>query len=187
MKAKDLAALLLQNPEMEVFYEDYIHVDFGDSYHTVKSVDGVNVTPGGVYLDINYIQNKNEFGLKPPSSCPVIDTIRIKLDDEEFPYLPFEENSSDNYGEYFFRDYAEEKTFYTFSGSEKFILYDSSVDESSRCDYTNKEIEDNFSIIFDISKVEYVEVLTSFDDQWNPTYTNMTFDEAMSYFLKEDE
>lgn len=78
MKAKELAALLLQNPDADVFYEGYSSQDFGDSFNFSESVVGVQTTPSGIFISTEYIESNEPLA---PSDKPKTGAVRIQLFD----------------------------------------------------------------------------------------------------------
>lgn len=178
MKAKDLAALLLQNPELDVYHEDYHMPEYSDGFHTVESVDGIKITPGGIFLDMNYIQGDTD-NLKPPSQKPRIDSFRIKLNDDEFPYFMIGYDSDED-GHYFFEHFLNSDSYHSYVYNNTWMLYDENAELS---EYHQNKLDETGIERFSLSDVEYVEVLTSFDDQWVPSYDKMSFADAMQYYI----
>lgn len=178
MKAKELAKLLLEHPEMDVFNEEYHVPEYSDGYNSVNSLNGITITPGGVFLNFNYLPGDTDY-LKPPSLKPEIDTFRIKLKDTEHPYFCIRDEDD---GKYFFEHFLNENAYYSYVCSNTWILYDENAELD---DYTTNKLDELWVEKFTLEDVDYVEVLSSFDDQWVSTYDKMSFSEAMQYYINK--
>lgn len=88
MKAKDLAALLLQTPDLEVYIEDYHCPDFDDGYHYTNGTNGVTRTPDGIFINLDSINHYP----KSPSDKPQIGAIGIMMKDGNWFKLRMDEH-----------------------------------------------------------------------------------------------
>ena len=183
MKAKELAALLLQNPEDEVFIETLQSDSCGDYYHQTHKLSGLaERTPDGTFLNMDWMSIREE--IKTPSNKPLIGAARIKLDSLEYNFLPCDDNwdsrRSDLDNGEFWRELFRDGHYYcyVYNGDSVIFEHSTKVDDSVGLDYGDRTV-------FGAEDVEYVEVLTALDDNWNETWIKMSFEEAYEYFTKD--
>lgn len=173
MKAKELAELLLQNPEQEVYLEVTNYDDWDCSvYYTPSEVVDIQTTPSGIFIKHNSMYRQDTTGLKMPSTEPVIGALKVVLND---PILEMKVFCSEDAQHV--QSFVEELLNYkSISHWESLIHEDVRfVSENSNVDYST----DNGYIISP-DDCTY-EVLTSYDKDWNCTYTEMTYDEMTAY------
>lgn len=183
MKAKELAALLLLNPEDEVYIETLQSDSYGDCYYQTHKLNGIaGRTPSGVFVSQDWMSICEE--IKSPTNKPLIGSSRIKLDSFIHDFLPSDDNYSsresdlDN-GE-FWRELLIDGHYYCYVSNGDSVVFQHStvLDEDRGHDYGERHV-------FTPEDVEYVEVLTALDDDWNETWTRMTYEEAYEYFTKD--
>lgn len=189
MKAKELAALLMQNPEMEVYHEDMHIDDMCEVYYSAENVTGVEITPSGVFISTEHIDFDDRQEIKTPHNKPRIGTIDlvfhqerlVEYDEDDgsivtdvenvvFPFYNAYEDPTT--GEDFFRELFEDGQVYGQDGTV-FVLD------------PNYEPDHNTWQFYTPEDVMEVKVLTDIDDAWNPVYTSMTFEEARNFFVNK--
>lgn len=172
MTAKELAELLLQTPDLEVFTEECHVPDFSDAYYSVEKVIGITKTPDGIFINSEYIQFKEP---RSPSQKPQIGSVRIMLNDGKWFYEGNDGLSARN-----LRDFIEEGFFITYGcwNQDNWLMYD----ESKVDDYISSKIEDTETEPYNSTEVKYVEILTEVHpDTWHETWQKFTFEEALEF------
>lgn len=186
MKAKDLAALLMQNPEMEVYHENWHSDDMCEVYYSPEIIDGIEITPSGVFIKTASVDFNDSREIKLPSNKPIIGTIDLvfhqerQIDTEDadgepvvdvtnvvFPF--YNSDSQPMHGNDFFRELLEDGEVYGCDGNVFALDENYEPDHNTWQFYTPEDVME-------------VKVLTSFDEQWNVQYTSMKFEEAKKYF-----
>lgn len=173
MKAKELAELLLKNPDMDVFLEETNFDDWDCSvYYTPSEVVDIQITPSGVFIKHNPMHRQDTTSLKMPSTEPVVGSLRVVLNCPIGELLCFSNDTSNHV-----QSFVEELLNYG-SVSD----YVSFIDEHIR--FVSQQTDVNYSTesgyVLSPDDCTY-EVLTSYDDDWNCTYTEMTYDEMTEY------
>lgn len=177
MKASELAAKLMENPDLEVYYEEYNSPDFSDGFYWTSGVDGVQITPDGVFITTNCLRCDFD-NLKTPSTIPRIDTVTIHIKDGLVPFnfFPLDSERGDDAGKYMFQEFLDYDVIYGHSDGVSYHL--SEKLETKEENYSTHNIN--------TSDVEKVTVLTSYDPvTWEPSYTDYTWDEVKEYFIKK--
>lgn len=175
MKAKDLAALLLQTPDLEVYIEDYHCPDFDDGYHYTNGTTGVTRTPDGIFIDIDSVNHYP----KAPSERPRIGTISIMMTDGE----PFKLRQDDQ-DLSVLQDYVESGYICNYIGWHEnyYILAPNDIED----DWVREHIEDASSTHYTPDEVDYVQILVGLEEEtWNPIYIQLSFDEAIKYAMEK--
>lgn len=176
MKAKDLAALLLQTPDLEVYIEEYESPDFDDGYHYTNSCDGITQTPDGIFINTSIISGSEP---RAPSNMPRIGTIDIMMKDREwfrFGYTYHDLSQLVDYSEcgYICNYVSWEHGYYAISPVD--------IDD----DWVQEHIQSSGNTHYEPDDVDYVRVLVGFDQTtWEPEYKHFTFDEAIQYALEK--
>ena len=166
MKAKDLAALLMQNPEMEVYHE-HMHIDdMCDSYYSPENVSGIEITPSGVFISTERMDYNSQQEIKTPHNKPRIGAIENVV----FPFYNAYEDPTT--GEDLFRELLEDGQVYGQNGTVFTLDPNYEPDHNTWQFYTPQDVME-------------VKVLTDLDDNWNPVYTSMTFEEAKNHFVSK--
>lgn len=186
MKAKELAELLLQNPEDEVFIETLQSDSCGDFYHQTHKIGGIaERTPDGTFINMDWIAIR-DMEIKSPSTKPLIGAARIKLDSLLYEYLPCDDHwdsrrSDLDNGEFWRELFVDGHYYcYVYNGDSVVFEHSTKIKDSVGLDYGDRTV-------YGADDVEYVEVLTALDDEWNETWVEMTFEEAYDYFTKDLE
>ena len=175
MKAKDLAALLLQTPEAEVYIEEYYSADFSDSYYYTNGTSGVTCTPSGVFINTTDI---DEYP-KAPSDKPRIGAIGIMMKDGEWFKLRMDEH-----GLSVLADYANSGYICNYISwhDDYYVLCPSDFKDG----WVQETIAKTGSTHYTPDEVDYVQILAGLDDTtWNPIYIKLSFDEAIKYALEK--
>lgn len=171
MKAKDLAALLLQTPDADVYIEEYYSADFSDDYYYTSEATGVTKTPDGIFIDISSIESYP----KSPSERPGIGTISIMMTDGAgFKLRQDDQDLS------VLQDYAESGYICNYIGWHEnyYILAPNDIED----DWVREHIEDASSTHYTPDEVDYVQILVGLEEEtWNPIYIQLSFDEAIKY------
>lgn len=174
MKAKELAELLLQNPESNVYIEELKLVDFGDSYYSTEKVEGIEITPDGVFIKSTHVENQYE--LKRPSTKPKVGTFIIELDTGlKIDYTDLDKYESEYPSASNFNYSVSTGEFHFYHEDEITII---ALDDSVKNMYN----DDTRYVVYDISSVEKFNILTNFDEEWNCTWKEMTFEEAKEFY-----
>ena len=188
MKSHELANKLLSLPDLEVYVETKENGGTRSAEFKANNlIDVFNITPSGLFIDYNTIPNKIT-----PDEAPVIGSYFVFFKDGtitparlagssrwEVPTVKHLAN-----GEVFFVEYGTHNMEKCFSyqvlrmGLEQDIILS-----------VNDEYFDKLDPVFSegkkvqrLSDVEHFSVLTSFDPlTWNPTYTEMTYAEAIEF------
>lgn len=183
MKAKELAELLLQNPEDEVFIEILQSSSDGDYYHQTHKLSGLaERTPDGTFLNMDWMSIREE--IKTPSNKPLIGAARVKLDSYLYDFLPCEDSwdsrRSDLDNGEFWRELFNSGYYYCYVYNGDSVIFEHSTEMNPNLgrDYVDRHV-------FTPEDVEYVEVLTALDENWDQTWTRMTYEEAYEYFTKD--
>lgn len=179
MKAKELAELLLKNPELDVFIEELNLVDFGDSFFSTDKVDGIEITPDGLFIKSSHVENY--FSMKRPSTKPQIGTFIIELcTGLKIDYTDLDSHES---------DFPNASNFKYAIASNEFHFYHEDIITVVALDESIKEMyNDSFRYkVYDINFVEKFHVLTNFDEEWNCTWEEMTFEQAKEFYKKLEE
>ena len=168
MKAKDLAALLLQTPELEVYIEDYHCPDFDDGYHYTNSTTGVTRTPDGIFINISSCEGYP----KAPSEKPRNNSISIMMNDGEWFKFRDNENTLS-----VLRDYSEYGYIcnYVDWHNDYWIL----AQEDSKDGWIQEHMNSTF---YSPEQIDYVQIQVGLDEAtWNPIYIQLTLEEAIKY------
>ena len=174
MKAKELAELLMKNPEQEVYLEETNFDDWDCSvFYTPSEVVGLENTPSGYF--IKYTPVNRDVHLKIPSETPVIGSLLIEMNIFG-GYFPGDEA---NHVQTFIEEMVNYNRVHSYSS-----IYDDSfsfVNESgSSYDNSSGYILTPDDVIF--------KVLTSYDpNTWETFYTEMTYQEVFDYAHKNFE
>ncbi|EAZ2022982.1 hypothetical protein BZF66_06685 [Salmonella enterica] len=172
MTAKELAELLLQTPDLEVYTEECHVPDFSDAYYSVEKVIGITKTPDGIFINNEYISGKEP---RSPSQKPQIGSVRIMLKDGQW----FRQGN-DGLSVHNLHDFIEYGFFITYGGwnSENWLMYD----ESRVDDYISSKIEDTETEPYSSIEVQYIEILTEVhSDTWHETWQKFSFGEALEF------
>lgn len=179
MKAYELADLLLQNPEQDVFITHLVHDDYGDSYYDSLEITGIDsTTPSGLFLSADPI--KRSTNVLKPTDKPIIGSVRIKLHNCNDEYFTCE---SDYYGDisclddgWFWRELINEGYYSAYRSYAESIVFE----------HISTGIDHGDVTVYTPEDVEYVEVLTDLDENdWTCTWTKMTYKEAYDLFEKQ--
>lgn len=171
MKAKYLAALLLQTPDLEVYIEDYHCPDFDDGYHYTNSTTGVTRTPDGIFINIESCDGYP----KSPSEKPRIGTIAIMMKDGKWFKLSMDEHNLSVLKEY---DESGYICHYIGWHDDYYILAPDDIADG----WVKENIDKIGSTHYTPDEVDYVQVLVGLNDaDWSPIYQNFTFEEAVKY------
>lgn len=171
MKAKDLAALLLQTPDLEVYIEDYNSPDFDDGYYFTNSTTGVTRTPDGIFIDISSCEGYP----KAPSDKPRIGTIAIMMKDGQwFKLRPDDSDLS------VLKQFDESGYICNYIGWHEDYYIISEPDFPD--EWLQGHINRSSSTHYVPSDVDYVQVLVGLNDEdWTPVYQKFTLEEAIKY------
>lgn len=183
MKAKELAALLLQTPESEVYFETLQFDSYGDSYNQTHKVRGLGEsTPDGIFIEHDYLGMREH--VKTPTNKPIIGSARIKLDSFVHDHLPSDCNYSSGPSDLdtgsFWEELFREGQYYSYVSNGDSVIFEHSTKVSNSLGYDYGD-----RTVYSAEDVEYVEVLTELDDLWNETWIKMSFEEAYEYFTKD--
>ena len=187
MKAKDLAELLLQNPDLDVFVEEMRDTRDGDYYYHPSEVGSVQLTPSGVFLTLSVVDYKSSLDIQNPHKKPVLYSTKIKLEDHD-PLYP------EMIPEYFpcigdgYDEHDDLTTGYFWQSLMDYGYYESYIPGENKVYFITTdppEYADEDSDIYIPEDVLSVEVLTHVDDAtWDCTWSTMTFEEAYEFFKK---
>lgn len=185
MKAKELAALLLQNPEDEVYIETLQSSSDGDYYHQTNKISGIaERTPAGTFINMEWMSIREE--IKSPSTKPLIGAARIKLDSYLYDFLPCDDSwdsgRSDLDNGSFWHELFTDGYYYCYVYNGDSVIFEHSTEIAHDIGYNYGDRH-----VFTPEDVEYVEVLTSIDENWEQTWTRMTYEDAYEYFTKDLE
>lgn len=172
MKAKELAALLLQTPDLEVYVEDYNCPDFDDGHYYTNGTMGITLTPDGVFIDICSIDNYP----KSPSDKPQIGSIDIMMNDGEW----FKLNTQSEHDLSVLVEYADSGYICNYIGWHEnyYVLAESDIDD----EYVQREINNHLSTHYLPSDIDYVRILVGLDEYtWEPVYKQFSIEEAIEY------
>jgi|AGFT01.1.fsa_nt_gi hypothetical protein len=173
MKAKDLAALLLENPEADVFHEGYYTQDFGDSFHFSERVVGIQTTPSGFFISTEYIENNDPLA---PSDKPQVGAVRIQLFDGTWFRCGEQGCNVSN-----LRDFMENEYIcnYVDWHSGTWIL---TVPGYSDGGYIDGKIGELHTTHYTTDDVLHVEIITEVpDDTWKPVWQKFKWEEALEF------
>lgn len=180
MKAKELAELLMKNPEQEVYLEE-THFDDWDCsvFYTPSEVVDVQITPSGVFIKHNPMHSQDTTSLKMPSTEPVVGSLNVLLNCP-IGDLRYFSNDTSNHVQSFVEEllnYGSISDYVSFMDAHiRFVLQQTDVDYST---------EDGYFIGPDDCTYE---VLTSYDpNTWETFYTEMTYQEVFDYAHKNFE
>lgn len=175
MKAKDLAALLLQTPDAEVYIEEYHCPDFDDGYHYTNETTGVTRTPDGVFIDICSIDKYP----KSPSERPQIGAIGIMMKDGEWFKLRMDDHDLSVLADYANSGYICN---YISWHDDYYTLCPIDIQD----EWVQETMAKTGSTHYTPDEVDYVQILAGLDDEtWNPIYIKLSFDEAIKYALEK--
>lgn len=178
MKAKDLAALLLQTPDLDVFVEDYHSPDFDEGYYYTNTTTGITRTPDGIFINIETL-DRNIPDPKAPSEKPKINTIAIKMKDDKWFKLSLNDHNIS-----VLRDFNEYGYICHYIGwhDDYYVLAADDCPE----EYIQEKINDSSSTHYTPEQVDYVQILVGLDEvTWNPIYIQLSFDEAIKYAVEK--
>lgn len=187
MKSHELAKLLLEQPDLEIFVETERREGTGRSYHSSALQPKFEITPDGLFVDVQDLVDG-----KPPQHIPVIGSYFVHFKDgtitparlpnvskHQVPTVQFFSTGEVREVEYGSYNLEKCDCYQVLRmGLEKAIILS-----------TNDEYFDQLDPVYTENKrvmrlcdVSHISVLTSFDqDTWNCTYTDMTYDEVMAY------
>lgn len=181
MKASELAALLLQNPDADVYVQTCHSSIYGDWYNLAESCNGITSTPSGTFIDISSVPR--EMDIKKPCDIPLIGASRIKLDSTVHDFLPvtrdYDDYISDLDNGWFWTELKTEGYYYSFISDSENVIFNYNAEYQ-----TDYQVQDEH--VYTVDDVQYVEVLTELDSEWNETWTRMSFEEAYERFTKDD-
>lgn len=176
MTAKELAEILLRTPDKQVYIEEHHAPEFSDWYTSVSTIDGSVESPDGIFLQYSSMEYEEEKKLKAPHNVPKIDSIRMfqTVDGVEEEILSSEHddcalNLHDLMSD---MEYYGEVSLYN---DGEYIYIRKETTNPKECDYPE--------IL--TSEITRIQVIVTIDDQWEPVYKDMTFDEAEQYFLSK--
>lgn len=176
MKASELAAKLMETPDLEVFYEEYNCPEFSDGFYWTSGVNGVQITPDGVFITTESLSDAYN-NIKTPSNTPVLESISVHIKDGIVPFniFPLDTDRGDDNGKYFFQELLDHNMCFGYLDGVSYSL--SETLKTEEVDYNN---------VVNCSDVEKVQVLTSYDPvTWEPTYTDYTWEDAKNYFISK--
>lgn len=173
MKASELAAILLKNPDMEVYTENQHYDSYdNDSYFTTEAVDSVVQTPDGLFLNFKTIDSDTD--LKSPMSKPKLHTFRIKLKDGEYFRIP---QSYHNLSTLIDFEVEGHLVFYVSWHDDWWILAPADTED----EFAKEKISYTSSTHYTPDDVECVQIITALDDKWEPIYTDFTLQDAIEF------
>ncbi len=189
MKAKDLAALLMQHPEMEVYHE-HMHIDdMCEAYYSPENVSGIEITPSGVYISTERIDYNSQQEIKTPHNKPRIGAIDLVFHQDRLVEYDEDDGTTrtdvENVVFRFYNAYEDPTTGEDFFSE---LLNDGEVYGQNGTVFVldpNYEPDHNTWQFYTPEDVMEVKVLTDLDDNWNPVYTSMTFEEAKNHFVSK--
>lgn len=173
MKAKELADILLKNPEKEVYIEVYHAPDFDDGFYSTERISGTEKTPDGIFL--HSTPTPITEAPRSPSNKPQIDDISIMMADGEWFLLPEHDCNLST-----LRDYAEMGYICNYIGWHEnyYVLAELDIDD----EYVQREINNHLSTHYLPSDIDYVRILVGLDeDTWKPVYKQFSIEEAIEY------
>lgn len=187
MKSHELAKLLLEQPDLEVFVETERREGEHRSYHSSALQPKFEITPDGLFVDVRDLVEG-----KPPQLIPVIGSYFVHFKDgtitpsrlpgvrkHEVPTVQFFSTGEVRVVEYGSYNLEKCDSFQVLRmGLEQDIILS-----------TNDEHFDKLDAVFTDGKrvmrlcdLSHISVLTSFDpDTWKPTYTDMSYDEMLAF------
>lgn len=182
MKASELAELLLQTPDEEVYFVTAECDRDGDYYYHAHSIKGKEHTPDGLFLTHDSLWRHNgDFIPRMPCDTPSLGYAKIKLKnrdpDYQLEYYPeedtySEDNTSSLHTLYFWREIQVDGYQMTYHDDGCAVLIYSKEPE-----YMDDDAE-----VFKVDDIEHVEVITSVHpDTWEVETTIMTFQEAYDF------
>lgn len=174
MKAKELAALLLQTPDLEVYIEEYNAPDFDDGFYSTSGCCGITRTPDGIFIDTCSI----DCYPKSPSDKPSVGAIAIMMTDGQWFKLRMDQHDLS-----VLVDYSECGYICNYISWDD--LYFSLCPDDIQDSWVREHMEETGSTHYTPEDVDYVKVLVDIDPEtWNPEYKHFTFDEAIAYALE---
>lgn len=171
LTSHQLAALLLEQPDVPV-YNESMESDRDGDYHSYNSiVNGLEVTPDGVFIKLVRMEYHECEKLLSPSKKTVIDTISVKMKDYcDAIYLPMDTNSPT-----FFENLLSSGRYY---GFDQYSYQGATL---WWADYTGERSSDDYTI----NDVDHVLLVTGYDSEWNSITTKLQFEEAFQYFVQK--
>lgn len=177
MKASELAAKLMETPDLEVFYEEYNSPEFSDGFYWTTGVNGIQITPDGVFITTDSLGDEYN-NLKTPSNTPQIDTVTIHIKDDIVPFniFPLDSERGDDAGKFLLQEFLDYGMIYGYRDGVSYSLSDTlKTDEVDRCNHT-----------INTSDIEKVTVLSSYDPvTWEPSYTDYSWEDVKAYFISK--
>lgn len=171
MKAKELAELLLKTPDADIFIENLITQDFGESFHETESVIGIKQTPSGIFLSTETL----DYYPTAPSDYPKMGSIRIKLLDGTWFKFGDKSGTVDELRE--FNECWYISTYIAWQYGT-YILYSDLI----QSEHIKEKIEKTTSIAYHVRDVDFVEILTEINpESWEVVWQKFKFDEALEF------
>lgn len=171
MKAKELAALLLEYPDLEVYQEEHFSYEDGDHGSYANSVIGIAVTPSGIFFGTGDCQNDN---VQTPSDCPRIHHFTIVLDDDTV----FKVGSNTEL--YQLCEYAEYgyMSNYVSWNDNYWILCEKDIPDG----HIQAEMQHVWNTHVTPDRVKYVEISVAVDPvTWEVSYERFTLEGAIQF------
>lgn len=172
MKAKELAELLLQTPDANVYIEILHTSDWDDNWHETSTITGVQKTPSGIFLKDEYLEVEPRHC---PSTKPVISTVGFRMKDGKwFPY-----RNDDPYNIYDLIQYKKDQYLICYGDflGQTYIL----TPADNNDEYIVGELAESRVKHYTPEDIDYVEVLVGIDEEtWVPVTQHLTLSAAIS-------